>query len=138
MFLTSYWPLAMLLGFVLYSCIVFPQNSYCGTGLLSSLRNRNRNMYTCRERVVNHIRYRSKVCRNHHFLNPPPYTIEQANDFDNAVAEANRDLHHKGSRRHKAVLPRVKLQGPLVQITTLSLGTLSTHHPLGRGHIYWC
>ena len=97
-------------------------------------------MFWRRERVVNHIRYHSKVCRNHLLTKPPrlPYTSEQADAFDSGVAKDNRDLHHKGCRRHKAVLPCMQLQGPLLHITTLRPGTESSHHPLGRGHNYWC
>ena len=89
-----------------------------------------------RERVVNHVRYRSKICRDWHFQFPPYYTQGQADEFDDAEAKPNRDLHHVGSRRHKASRPCIQLAGPLVPIVVTD-GTFSKHHPLGRGHQYF-
>ena len=94
-------------------------------------------MFWSRERVVNHVRYRSKICRDQLGLSLPPYTQEQADEFDHSVAQGNRELHHKGGRRHKAGLPCVQLHGPLLPITTLGPGTSSSHHPLGRGQQYY-
>ena len=91
-------------------------------------------MFWSRERVVNHIRYRSKVCRTQMLTNPPPYTPEQADDFDLEEAKSNRELSHRGSRRHKAVKPCVQLIGPIMPIASVCP---SKHHPLGRGHNYW-
>ena len=94
-------------------------------------------MFWSRERVVNHIRYRSKICRDQFALGPPLYSPEQADVFDLAGAKDHRDLIHKGGRRHKAGLPCVQLHGPLLPITTLGPGTSSSHHPLGRGQQYY-
>ena len=91
-------------------------------------------MFWSRERVVNHIRYRSKICRNQMLTKPPPYTSEQADAFDLEEAKVNRELSHRGSRRHKAVKPCVQLVGPIMPIST---ACPSKHHPLGRGHNYW-
>ena len=93
-------------------------------------------MFWSRERVVNHIRYRSKICRDQLGLCPPPYTQEEADMFDRAVAQDNRALHHVGNRRHKVVSPCVQLEGPVPPITILCPGTSSSHHPLGRGQNY--
>ena len=91
-------------------------------------------MFWSRERVVNHLRYRSTVCRNHRMINPPPYSTEQADVFDLEEAKSNREMHHRGSRRHKAMKPCIQLSGPIMPITT---SCPSSHHPLGRGHNYW-
>ena len=66
-------------------------------------------------------RYRSQVCRDFLALQTPPYSSEQADEFDSAVAKSNRELHHVGSRRHKAGIPCVQLHGPLLPITTVRL-----------------
>ena len=84
-----------------------------------------------RERAVNHIRYRSKVCRNMLMLQQPFLSEEAANELDDAAKLKCNDLGKKGLRRHHAVEPCFRLSGPLIPIIQLNP---SGHHPLGRGH----
>ena len=91
-------------------------------------------MFWTRERVLNHVRYRSKPCREWHLKFEPYVSQEQADGFDADCMEFNRILQSKGSRRHKAATPCVQLCGPLVPIDVLAS---SWHHPLGRGHNYF-
>ena len=93
-------------------------------------------MFWTRERVVNHIRYRSKVCREWHLKHEPYFSQEQADGFDSECMELNRSLQAVGCRRHKAAKPCVQLCGPLVPIS-VDVSASSRHHPLGRGHNYF-
>ena len=88
-------------------------------------------MFRTRERVVNHVRYRSKPCRDWHLKYEPYFSQEQADGFDADCMEFNRTLQAKCYRGHKAATPCVQLCGPLVPIDVLAS---SWHHFLGRGH----
>ena len=88
-----------------------------------------------RERVVNHIRYRSQVCRTNLLLLGPCLSVEEADHLDEVESGANKSLQHKGQRRHHASIPVVRLQGPLRTVFSLP-GSHSNHHALGVGHNY--
>ena len=66
-----------------------------------------------RERCLNHIRYRSKVCRAQMWLRGPCLSEAEASVLDESVAEDNRSLHSCGQRRHFASMPVIQLSGPL-------------------------
>ena len=87
-----------------------------------------------RERVVNHIRYRSLVCKANLLLLGPCLSVEDADKLDEIENGANLSLQKKGRRRHHADLPVIRLQGPLR--TVFAIGRESDHHALGRGHNY--
>ena len=87
-----------------------------------------------RERVVNHIRYRSLVCKANLFLLGPCLFVEDADKLDEIENGANLSLQKKGRRRHHADLPVIRLHGPLR--TVFAIGRESNHHALGRGHNY--
>ena len=93
-------------------------------------------MFWTRERVVNHVRYRSNVCKEYHLQFAPYFSQEQADQYDAVEAKSNRDLQHSGHRRHKAQKPCVQLHGPMLNVS-LQDGAYSKHHPLGRGHQYF-
>ena len=88
-----------------------------------------------RERIINHIRYRSQVCRTNIMLHGPCLSVEEADILDRSENGANTGLQRKGRRRHHAELPAVRLQGPLQTVFSLP-GCHSEHHPLGFGHNY--
>ena len=89
-----------------------------------------------RERVLNHIRYRSNVCRENLMNSYAPLTHEQADELDEIELQENiREYSRKGFRRHAARIPVVQAQGPLRQIV-LDPSRVSVHHPLGWGHNY--
>ena len=88
-----------------------------------------------RERAVNHVRYRSAVCRANLLLRGPSLTEGEASALEETEKSQNRDLARAGKRRHHAGNPAIQLQGPLLPIV-LSSGVDGSHHPLGPGHSY--
>ena len=89
-----------------------------------------------RERIANHIRYRSHVCRHNILLRGPCLSVEQADQLDIEERGAHAGLQRKGKRRHSAELPVVRLHGPLRTVFALP-GCDSEHHELGVGHNFW-
>ena len=89
-----------------------------------------------RERVVNHIRYRSKVCLANLKLRGPCLTTLEADELDVVEHGAHAKLARSGLRSHHASIPAVQLAGPLQSVFAIP-GTESLHHALGRGHNYW-
>jgi len=87
-----------------------------------------------RERVLNHLRYRSKTCKYNLMLKAPFLTEAEADSLDEECKEANVSLQHKGCRRHLAAQPSFRLQGPLLPIILAPDSKESCHHPLGFGH----
>ena len=89
-----------------------------------------------RERVINHVRFKSKVCQNQLYLRGPLLSEDEASNLDQADATLNVKLYSKGQRRHHVSSPVVRLPGPLLPIL-LEDGSESPHHPLGKGHNYY-
>ena len=87
-----------------------------------------------RERVINHVRYRSMVCRENLLIRPPELSPQQADRLDELEQENFRKMQSRGNRRHKVVEPCVQAAGPLLPIV-LDPDNISAHHPLGRGHL---
>lgn len=88
-----------------------------------------------RERVLNHVKYRSAVCRANLILRGPLLAEAEAAAIDEAEKKSNRELACAGKRRHHACLPALQLQGPLAPIVPLSTAGCN-NHPLGHGHSY--
>ena len=88
-----------------------------------------------RERVLNHIKYRSKVCRLNLHLRGPCLSEQEADALDFACASSNVDLYRQGRRRHHVSKPSIRLPGPLLAVV-LPEDLLSEHHPLGVGRNY--
>ena len=88
-----------------------------------------------RERCLNHIRYRSVVCKANHLFRGPVLSLDEAKSLDLEACTVNRKLHASGKRRHNvpADEPCVRLSGPLLPIIT---ARSSSHHPLGFGANY--
>jgi len=86
-----------------------------------------------RERCLNHVRYRSPVCRANNIWRGPVLSDEEANSLDQSECTENKRLYAAGKRRHQAALPCIRVCGPLLPILTEHS---SAHHPLGRGHNY--
>ena len=85
-----------------------------------------------RPRLLNHIRYRSKVCRAYHNVCEPCLTVDQAEELDNLSREHNRNLYAKGYRRHQATIRAFRTPGPL-----LFCPGATKHHSLGVGRQYF-
>ena len=84
---------------------------------------------------MNHLKYRSLVCRLNLMCRGPCISAAAAATIDLELAEAHRISQAHGMRRHKALLPVVQCAGPLEPIL-IEPGTESSHHPLGIGHNY--
>ena len=90
-----------------------------------------------RERLLNHVRYRSKICKHNLQLRGPVCDIETAEALDSADAETNADLYRKGLRRHNVDDPVVQLSGPVLPIVPIDCFVQSKHR-LGNGHNRFC
>ena len=88
-----------------------------------------------RERHLNHIRYRSPVCKENLLLRPPCHSNVEADRLDETDKELHRSLLAKGARRHTATRRCVQASGPLLPIVA-DPENISVHHPLGKGHRY--
>ena len=88
-----------------------------------------------RERCVNHLRYRSKVCLSNMLFRGPLLTDAEADVMDDECKAANVRLQHGGKRRHHVDHPSIRLEGPLEPILLVDCQE-SSHHPLGVGHNY--
>ena len=89
-----------------------------------------------RERVLNHVKFRSKVCRTYICDGPPILTVEMADALDMQEQESNRKRAACGVRRHKLTKesgPCFRMPGPLISI---NVSAPSDHHTLGRGRNY--
>ena len=73
------------------------------------------NEFWTRERVINHVRYRSTVCRENLLVRPPELTQQRADDLDELEREIYRKMQSCGNRRHKAVEP-CKLSVPFCRL----------------------
>ena len=89
--------------------------------------------FVSRERCLNHVRYRSKVCKINALLRGPCISQVEATALDEQEAEANRKLYAGGKRRHHVSAPCFRVQGPLLPILNIHH---SAHSELGYGHNY--
>jgi len=87
-----------------------------------------------RERLINHLRYRSKICRYNIQMRGFQCTEEQACEIDLLELENHSRLQKCGKRRHAAKEPVIRLHGPLLQVILPDTVRASTHHALGYGH----
>ena len=81
--------------------------------------------------MLNHVRYRSEVCRHNLVLRNKMWTDDVA-EMDSCETDAHKKAQASGKRRHQAEAPVFQLAGPLEPI--LLLQNESSHHPLGMGH----
>jgi len=87
-----------------------------------------------RERCLNHVRYRSKVCYANSLMRGPILSSQQADELDLLERPEHKALYSAGKRRHTAEHPCLRAHGPLLPILTLRG---SSHHPLGLGYNYF-
>ena len=91
-----------------------------------------RNFWT-RERCLNHVRYRSVICKSNTLMRGPVISNEEADSLDQMDCSEHSRLYALGKRRCNADLPCIQNQGPLLPIITIHS---SSHHRLGFGHNY--
>ena len=87
-----------------------------------------------RERLINHLRYRSRVCHNNIVMRGPVLSHTEADFLDDNDKQANVRLSSMGKRRHTASKPAVRLKGRLLPIILADATGESEHHPFGWGH----
>ena len=88
-----------------------------------------------RERCLNHVRYRSAVCRANLLLRGPLISESEASSIEDSEKLHNASLSRAGKRRHHVTKPAVQLSGPLFPVVPLSQVS-GNHHPLGNGHSF--
>jgi len=89
------------------------------------------------ERVLNHMRYRSRVCKNVLMSRLPVLTEKQADLLDKQAASENATLAHSGLRRHHVTHTAFRFSGPLNNISSTPRVThTSQHRPFGSGRNY--
>jgi hypothetical protein len=103
----------------------YVDSSVCGVCLVN---------FISRERCLNHVRYRSKVCKVNTLLRGPWISQDQATQLDEQELESNRKLYAGGKRRHHVRLPCFRMQGPLLPILN---SHHSDHSAMGYGHNYF-
>ena len=91
-------------------------------------------LFWSRERLINHIRYRSVTCKHNMILRGFKCTEEEANVVDESVQGEHTQLSKAGKRRHAATDPAIRLCGPLLPILLPDHILPSKHHALGLGH----
>ena len=91
-----------------------------------------------RVRVLNHIKYRSSVCRLNLTLAGPLISEEQAEVLDEGCREQKRILYAKGLRAHSATDPCFRLCGP-IPLPLIIDGSKHSKicHILGFGHNHY-
>ena len=88
-----------------------------------------------RENCLNHVRYRSKICKSNLLMRGPCLTDADANALDDACKSENIRLQAAGRRRHHVTTPSFYLSGPLLPVLVCG-EQYSAHHPFGKGHTY--
>ena len=88
--------------------------------------------FASRECVINHVRYRSRVCYENLLIRPPKLTRDEAEELDQNDRVLHASLQAKGLRRHAATEGCTRLSGPLLPIV-VNPSKASSHHALGRG-----
>ena len=85
-----------------------------------------------RERLLNHLKYKSDVCRLSLMTKNPILTEVEAVALDDAECGVNIALAKSGRRRHFVQKPCVQLHGPFV-VCMMFDADGGGHHPLGAG-----
>lgn len=96
-----------------------------------------------RVRVLEHVRYKSGVCRLNVINRGPVLTRLEADRLDEEFRPAARSLFARGFRRHSAVNPDTgqkefvfRVPGPLPRVV-VPPSRSSHHHPLGYGRNHY-
>ncbi len=85
-----------------------------------------------RERLLNHLRYRSEVCKINLVLQRHPMSSDDADKIDEKLRPKHVKMHAKGDRRYYGHLPASRLDGPL-PFAVRDPSKISKHHVLGMG-----
>jgi hypothetical protein len=94
-------------------------------------------MFSNSECVVNHLKKKTKICRQTALLRGPVCTMDESNAYDREQAEHYSSLAREGKRRHSVKFPVKQMHGPLLPILLDDSTKPSQHHFLGKGHNYY-
>ncbi len=87
-----------------------------------------------RVRVLNHLKYRSSVCRLNLIVAGPIINAQQADILDEECRALRRELYAAGLRAHTATAPCFRLSGPLPLPLVVDGNRMSSKcHILGFG-----
>jgi hypothetical protein len=95
-------------------------------------------LFWTRARLLNHIRYRSKICKYNLCMRGKICSEAEASIQDAAAAQANVALYRRGRRNHFAEEPVLQLHGPLLPVLPSPEMRKSCHHHVGFGQNYFC
>ena len=93
-------------------------------------------LWNC-ERLINHIRYRSSICKYNVQLRGFRCSEEEAAVIDQRLSAEYVRLCGSGRRRHTAQEPVIRLQGPLLPVMIPEGSKTSPHRVLGVGHNHY-
>ena len=79
-----------------------------------------------RDRLLNHIRYRSRTCRGVIWARGPVITDAEHEDILQNSRQKYRDLHASGHRRHFARAPAFRVSGPIAPHNIIISNALNT------------
>ena len=89
-----------------------------------------------RERLTNHLRYRSHVCRINVPLSGPLFTSAYSDAIDVELGAEVKALHARCLRRHTTLEPVVVVPGLRLPVI-IDPANFSKHRPLGNSHQYY-
>ena len=89
-----------------------------------------------RSRLLNHLKYRSHVCRLNVLLGGSLISAEEAREIAVELREGNRALYARGLRPYAATEQVFRLVGPLPP-PIVDPDRQSTHHLLGVGRRHY-
>ena len=93
-------------------------------------------LFWTRARLLNHLKYRSKVCKINLFLRGIVVSEDEAQIQDSLAAKDNASLYSRGRRNHFASDPVLQLCGPVHPIILPDELDNTSHHRLGVGQNY--
>ena len=89
-----------------------------------------------RIRLLNHLKYRSLICRMNLLAQGPLISSERADELDVECRVLRRSRYAAGLRAHTTVLPVFRLQGPL-PLPVSYVHVSSNTHILGNGRRHY-
>jgi len=93
-------------------------------------------LFWTRARLLNHLKFRSKVCKFNLYMRGTIVDEETALAQDGESAAHNSSLYSRGRRNHFASDPVLQLHGPVRPIILQNGCDNASHHRLGFGHNY--
>ena len=90
-----------------------------------------------RVRVLNHIKYRSPICKLSLTMKGPALSLQETKELDMSIRPFRREQYAHGLRAHSATEPVFRLCGPLPPPVVFT-GSYGNMHILGNGRNHYC